>query len=495
MDVKEQIGNLRTQARDARKAISREITINGRPCTVTATPRMWAFLGTNIKIESQPLDGRICTVDFTHNKGREVAQGLQSFSNQVLSAFPSKIAAYTKQMPIDAMGSHATGICTFLCDVENFVRQNDLTENEITDLRQKLRSLCSTPIIQHSNGDFSINGCDRDSHCRAITLQAESLEILLDAKACGQVGLERNVPPPVKVLGRGYFNTVKLAHTQKGKKGPIVLKPCDQARTEKDLRKAVVQTFAMLGPTSGSYRRNQATSRVQDMLCEIGKVRVEVPRVIATVSAAEIGGTSCIAMEMLEGEPIGPAPSDEKRKRFDNNFMCRETWMQVQDVLTGQIDRHGNNVMLTKDGPVAIDHDLSFPTNPPRSFAYSVPDRIVAIFQGLDPANSSQMISIERAVDDRSRRNYCMPPVIDRGMYDVIIAIDLGKLETMYQECGLTRHEIGAAMARAQGLKAAAQWLMVQGRVIEPNRWAESQRVWTLCNGQNFYAARHYYGK
>jgi hypothetical protein len=146
--------------------------------------------------------------------------------------------------------------------------------------------------------------------------------------------------------------------------------------------------------------------------------------------------------------------------------------------------------MQTKDGPVAIDHDLSFPTNPPRNCASLVPTLIAVPFQ----VQTEDGIRVrERAVDNVFYRNYCMPPVIDREMYNVIMAIDLQNLEATYRECGLTRFEIGAAMGRARGLQAAAQWLWEQSRVIEPTRWAESQRVKNFCNDQNFYAARHYH--
>jgi hypothetical protein len=47
---------------------------------------------------------------------------------------------------------------------------------------------------------------------------------------------------------------------------------------------------------------------VQDMLCEIGREkRIEVPHVIATVSAAEMDGVPCIAMERLDGKTVGRA--------------------------------------------------------------------------------------------------------------------------------------------------------------------------------------------
>jgi hypothetical protein len=418
---------------------------------------------------------------------------------QVLSTISSKIAGYTRPMPISSMSHHTPRIWVFLWNVENFVRQNDLSMDEVSKLRQELRHLSSTPIIQYpqkSNYLLSINECDGDPRCRAIALRAESLEILLDAKACGQVGLERNTPPMVKVLSNGKSNTVYLAHRKPGvgrrkASGPVALKQCNQSKSDSKptiFVRIVQKRQRTIGIASGSYRRNQATSMVQRMFEHIGRQKeITVPLVIATISAAEMNGVPFIATEALDGRTVAAAAAVRK-VAYDDNFICRETWMQLQDILTGQIDRHGNNIILTKDGPVAIDHDLSFPTNPPRNFADKVPWSLVFLFQ------KPQSQSIERAVDGKSPRNYCMPPVIDEDMYKVIMAIDLPRLETTYQECGLTRPEIGAAMARAHGLKVAARQLKTDGRVIKLDQWSLPHTQY-LCNEQNSYAARHYAGK
>jgi hypothetical protein len=168
--------------------------------------------------------------------------------------------------------------------------------------------------------------------------------------------------------------------------------------------------------------------------------------------------------------------------------------MQLQDVLTGQVDRHGNNVILTENGPVAIDHDLSFPTNPLRNLPDQVPESLVDLFQ-VPSRHKKKSLTLELAVHKKSPRNYCMPPVIDQEMFDVIMAIDLDKLRATYQECGLTRFEIQAAMGRAEGLKMAAEGLKNQGRVIAPNKWATSLLIKRSCNRRNFYALRHCAGK
>jgi hypothetical protein len=463
-------------------------------------------------------------VSFIHNKGKGIAQGLQSLEGKIAEAdrefttatkIPTgvskeqalgdiswKMAGFTQPKQISSMGFHAPRIYTFLGNVKNFVQQNNLTKEDISRLKQELRNLCSMPIIECSNGNFSMNECDCDFHCHNIALQAESLEMLLDAKACDQVGLERNVPPKVIALGSGLFNTVQLAHTQKDGKGPIALKPCDLSKMQGNpaaFARGAAKVRSQIGTVGGSYRRNQATARVQAMFDCIGLQKgIGVPHVIASVSAAEMNGVPCIAMEALEGRTVGEIAKvvkeggiqleRQKGMQLINEFICRETWMQIQDVLTGQMNRRGDNVMLTGDGlPVAIDHDLSFPTNPPRNFAGIVPTMIAVPFR-------TQWGPMEAAIDGKSPGNYCMPPVIDREMYDVIMAIDLPRLEATYRDCGLTRTEISAAMARAKRVKAVAQERKEAGRVIEPNQWGSSQLVTQYCDMRNFYAARHLAG-
>jgi hypothetical protein len=58
----------------------------------------------------------------------------------------------------------------------------------------------------------------------------------------------------------------------------------------------------------------------------------------------------------------------------------------------------------------------------------------------------------------------------------------------MYQECGLTREEIGAAMDRARNLKKLVEDMKTQNNVIEPSEW-ESRA--DLCDENNSYAMRH----
>jgi hypothetical protein len=383
-------------------------------------------------------------------------------------------------------------IGTMLEGVRVAVQQNRVPVAGIPILRAALTRLAgNTDMIQWSNGNFSINECDNIPACRAVAMQIEELQILLDARANGQVNLEENIPPPMRELGKGCCNIVRLAHRGKGGQGPIALKPCDRAKSKRakldpdfaaDFAKAERLPEDFLGTVSGSYRRNLAASGVQNIFVKIGALLgVEMPHVVANISAAEANGEACIAMEYLEGQTVGSVVDDEVRDKkriliYDNEFIRHETWLQLMDILTGQVDRHGDNVMYTEDLPVGIDHDLSFPMNPPRNFAGSVPDRLG---NGHD-----------RAVDGAARRNYCMPPFIDGQMRDVIMALDLEELEAMYRECGLTRLELSAAMSRARALKSRVGALG-QDQIIEPSAWEANEG---RLGYDNSYAVRHYSG-
>jgi hypothetical protein len=482
--IKQRIKELLDRARTSRKTETETMTSNGRECTIEAKAvGFWILKKPEIAIKYNPLENRKCAVvsKFVYDQGRDIDRKIRVASLvETLKGFASRTVATADMSQINKT----------LVDMKSFVQQNDLLPEEIKTLGQPLRDLCSKPIIRWGKDFFSINEIDCDPHCLEIAFKAEAIEILLDAKESGQVELEKNVPPKIVTLGSGEFNTVKLAHTGKEGHGPVALKPCDQSKKEanaKGFAQTTLETQKMIGRASGNYGRNKATAKLQDVLANIGqRVGITVPRVVATVSAATMEGIPCVAMEALEGGIIGKAANDGKIE-YNNEFVRRETWMQLQDILTGQIDRHGGNVILTKDGPVAIDHDLSFPTDPPRDCAAIVPFDI-AVDHVIDDK------PYELAVDGVSPRNYCMPPVIDWEMYKVIMAINLTELKNMYEECGLTRFEIKAAISRAEALKEAAQQLPKR-RVIDPNRWAVvSTKKKGPCNDCNFYAARHFYG-
>jgi hypothetical protein len=490
--IKRAIEDTRNSARKSGETQEAICVSGGHEYTIKATPvkgRIF-YKETRIEISSKTLYGRECKTKFVYNRGQGVGQG---FINHLLAGISSEMDFLLKPITIDitqaGISKRASDSLQLLERTERFVLENNLTKDEMLSLKRDLRKLCNSPIFSCNQGSYSINeldGCDTSRPIfRNTALAAESLEILLDAKLCGNVNLQNNTPPSVGSAGKGAFNTVMIAHRKPPAGGrnasdPIAIKPCNfSRRASEEFATAMKITSNLIGTASGTYRRNKAATGIQNMLCAIGQKRgITVPKVIASVSAAEIDGVPCIAMEMLNGETLYTNARSGKITA-NNEFIRRETWMQLQDILTGQIDRHGNNVMLTEGGPVAIDHDLSFPTNPPRNFAAQVPQVLAKeVREGVD-----------LAVDNESPRNYCMPPLIDREMYDVIMSIDLRALENMYNEHGLTRYEICAAMNRAVELQRIAQTMMTLNRVIEPTKWEAYNQY---CGHLNSYAARHY---
>jgi hypothetical protein len=254
----------------------------------------------------------------------------------------------------------------------------------------------------------------------------------------------------------------------------VALKPCDLFKQKQNAEAfgQIAQSMQVfVGQACGNHRRNRASSELQGMLYAIGqKHGINIPHVLVSIFGVEINGTPCTAMEMVDGLTLSQIPREEKIP-YDNDFVCRETWRQLLDILAGQIDRHIGNVMRrTKDGKViAIDHDLSFPTISTRTFPDTLPKTL-------------------KAVDGLKTNSYCMPPVIDEEMRIVITNLDLDALEKMYRKCGLTKPQIKAAMARAKALKAEVEELRRAGSVIKPNEWESSPLVKQHCTPNNFYA-------
>jgi hypothetical protein len=509
--LEQTVKDLRKTAKKTKAPTMETLEVNGKTCNITASKEGEKFEIT-AECTHTPLGSRICrqVAKFTYDKSN-VGNNLRAMVGRINEidhtnnhTKADKIIAF-----ITALDQHATkaidiaDLLTFipeinktLDDIQIFVCRNDLSPDEMSQLRTAVIDFGGNKkLIRFPNKTSSINENDCDSNCLDLSLKLEAIEILLDAKEKGYVGLERNGPP--EILGHGRYNTVQLAYTKKNKEGPIVLKPCDLSKQNLDFGTFIHATQSIqlfVGSACGSYRRNKATSMVQDMLCDIGKKNgITVPHVIASVFAAEMQEDPYIAMERLNGRTIWQA-SRLKKIPYNNTFIGRETWIQLLDILTGQIDRHANNVMLIEDDVVkeedgqvvAFDHDLSFVTHPPRSFASIIPKVISIPSRIIEDGHL-----IKTAIDGQKASNYCMPPVIDMEMYTVIENLDLNELENMYRGRGLIESQIEAAIARARELQTKVQQLKDQGLIIEPNEWVSSPLVQAHCNAHNFYAKWH----
>jgi hypothetical protein len=470
------------------------VGVNGRTCDITAVAGERGGIKITAEYSCTSLESRICqwvaAIEYDRkyisaDLGKMVEQ-IDEIDRTSAKTKVEKIARFTtildryvtNGIELDDFPILTYKICQTLEDIQIFVQQNDLTPDETLTLKTALINFSRDEkvIRLYPGHSSSINASTHSQYCFNIALRVEAIEILFDAKEKGYVRLERN--GPLEPLGKGRYNPVQSAFTQEGQ--PIVLKPCDLLKYKPNsvkIKDDSQVTKQLVGCGCGSYRRSKATSRLQDTLCAIGEgLGITVPRVMASVSGAEANGVPYIAMELVEGPSSWQAATGGKIK-YNNDYISRETWMQLMDILLGQLDRHGHNVILKDDKPVAIDHDCSFPTFGARIFAYTIPETLQAI-DGL-------------SIDGQMSRSYCMPPVIDENMHKVIMTIDLDALENMYRECGLTKHEIEPAMARARALKAEAEKFAQKGRVIDPNDWEQSKKVKRLCTTKNFYALWH----
>ncbi|MDR1255587.1 MAG: hypothetical protein LBJ94_01490 [Puniceicoccales bacterium] len=364
--------------------------------------------------------------------------------------------------------------------------QNDVKPADAPTLKAALAALANDrKVIIIGDHSYAISECDHLWACRNMNLQIEELVILLHAKEIGQEGIGIGAS-----LGSGLVHSVHRAQSNDGRL--VALKLCDRAKqrkNEEDFRLSVRMVNFHIGRVSGNFSRNLASSGLQDMLTAIGRSRpkpIKVPSVMVSATAAEANGEAYIAMDYVEGKDANntPIPRDEtlsfRQELEEGESLRRETWLQLMDVLTGQVDRNATNVIFDESKrPISIDHDLSFPTNPPRSFAGTVPNKIY------------EMETIcgrwrNMAADGQHGFNYCMPPAIDREMYDVVMALDAkpnGALERLYKRCMLPDNAIGAAMERARELQSRVSAIPSKNLVID---WLFQAKLLRdpLCNGE-----------
>ncbi|MDR1233514.1 MAG: hypothetical protein LBJ75_04650 [Puniceicoccales bacterium] len=212
-------------------------------------------------------------------------------------------------------------------------------------------------------------------------------------------------------------------------------------------------------------------------------------------------GRSFIGMELAQGAAISVKfldPNDSIANAtlninefFSNNsnaistYLREATWLQVQDVLTGQVDRHNENLHVNPDtGHItAFDFDHSFPTMEARpNFASRCPQIIQG--KGL------------KAVDQIGRkgsRNFCMPPVIDTTMQKKIMAIASEKLKTELLPTGLSQDEIEASALRLIHMQQLINGdddddMVLEIGIITSTDWKISILLEKGCDSNNLYA-------
>jgi hypothetical protein len=397
----------------------------------------------------------------------------------------------------------AAGLRPRVEELRHAIGEERLSEQGWQTCRNRLWQLMEEECIPIENGgpDGLMEAAHWSPELTAVAREMEELQLLLDAKRGETVPKILSITP----LSEGSFQPVLVAISEGGER--FVLKPSDAAMErylreendgmrEKKFKKKFASTTSFLGTALGTYARNLAAGGIEKLLAS--------PHVVASVFAfADSNGDTSIAMEYANGHPAdfskqGRTAIDDqaKGKREElaraGRFQRQATWLQLQDCLSGQLDRHTRNVYHSGERILAFDHDLSFPRLSHRSFAADVP---------LTLGIRREKRQLER-VDGSWGRNYAMPPLIDGEMLLAIRRLSILDLESLYRSVGLTRLEIHPALARAEKMKNLAEKMEKDGRVISTDDWGsesvnaqidhryEASPEQCLCP-QNCYFVRH----
>jgi hypothetical protein len=189
-----------------------------------------------------------------------------------------------------------------------------------------------------------------------------------------------------------------------------------------------------IDPKNPNYtRKATATSRLDRLLG---------PGVAAHTSMAvkKIGGKSVFGsfQKTASGEEFGKiqdklvlddTTAPDEFSTADPTFQRQMSNLNILDALTGQIDRHGGNFYVNRNGAggvrsiTAIDHDLSFPTK-------------------------------KFDVRQKAREYYGLPQHVDRQTAEMVMAIEGQELRGLLQDL-LNEEEIKCTIERLEAIKLA----------------------------------------
>lgn len=219
------------------------------------------------------------------------------------------------------------------------------------------------------------------------------------------------------------------------------------------LRDSFNQTFKIQGITGhlDMYGANKGTTILQE---ELGLFHL-----IATTSAAlDKDGHAYIAIERISGQdmmdqqnPMFYDKFDRIIKKRDNEqlkpiteqervkIMIQNSAIQIFDCIAGQIDRHPKNIMYDGEHFVGIDHDTAFITPEYRPvLAKTIPDEMRDVSKRGN-----------QAIDGKSMRQYCFPPVLDLGTANAVLKVNPNNLrQRLIDETTLPQDAIDATIER-----------------------------------------------
>jgi hypothetical protein len=140
--------------------ITSRVVENGRRYTVTASAVRNCIVPreTSVKIEYKGLDGQSRSVEFVYNPERgdigryanafhEETKVVTNYISDKFLAFSFKIADCTQPIRIENVGTRVREVQSVLRNIENFVRQNDLSRSEMLRLGEMVQRLHCLPHI------------------------------------------------------------------------------------------------------------------------------------------------------------------------------------------------------------------------------------------------------------------------------------------------------------------------------------------------------------
>ena len=221
------------------------------------------------------------------------------------------------------------------------------------------------------------------------------------------------------------------------------------------------------GGEANMTRRNVATSRIADLL-GLGNLiaKSQTVEIFDKASGQTIRGN---LMDQAEGEESTAVSSKLQAKQVTSGFIRDAMNLQVLDMLCGQGDRHGRNILYkTVQGKISglqgIDNDGAFGTN-------------------IDAASSQ---SINKRSDARVfhvETGEMIIPYMDKELADRIEALDSQMVRYVLSDL-LKEAEINATIRRLEVLQRGIQKAKVEqkDRFLEKEDWSKDEVGQNILN-------------
>lgn len=304
-----------------------------------------------------------------------------------------------------------------------------------------------------------------------------------------------------RVLGQGVANTVNLCSYRgaDGENLKLVFKPENSAR---------IGLSELLAGGLG-YQNNTKVMQINIASCYSAE-SIGCESVIAQSKIGSFKGKMGLFMEAAPGVTFNAIAGNSfsalcgvnsQGQRFSYHDTCKLlnkkkllpvmqanlmqelNKLEWADILSGQVDRHGDNYLVSIDADTGavkvtgIDNDASFGS---RKIGMNKIDltgakpKIVQKLQDANlPINEQNVVDTSRADDKQIEalreafgfNQLLVPARIDKGTFDKLMAVDEEAYRQKLSAC-LDNDAVNAAVSRLQDAKQHAQKLALDGKVV-----------------------------